>query len=216
MYLRRHFGLEVTITIVSVGFSALVYAVFGAWLKVGGDNLVYISVVSAGLLFVVGHFYSRLKERRDFKRGRAQELFLEWHSKDFRESRIYVSRWLSAHKTTPLPALSSVEDEAAKTYIAEYESGPPTSKGAVHELDNPELMELHFFRIYQFFERWSLLVQHSEIDHYLAGEYLMSYKIWYLNNIIKPWWQVETDTYIRASLNSILVHIPPTKGKHDG
>jgi hypothetical protein len=218
LYLRRHLGLEVSIAIVSISFSLLVYVVFSVWLKVASGNLVYVGVVNAGLLFVLGHFYSRLKDRRDFKRRRAQELFLEWHSKDIRESRIYVSRWRCSHNETALPTLSSVEHEAAAAYILKYNSKSPMSNGvaAPHELDNPELKELHFFRVYQFFERWSVLVQHSEIDHYLASQYLTSYKAWYLDNIISPWSKTETDQYIRASLESILAHVRPAKGKHDG
>lgn len=220
-YYRRHFQLEAWVVISGVLVSAGLYFAFVVVFKTGSEKLSYVAVLNTGLLFVIGHVYSRLKDRRDGKRKRAQELFLEWHTKDIRDSRIYVSRWRRVHKGTSLPSLSQVEELAAARTANEYAEATASAEKAIverqiHPLDNPEEMELHFFRIYQFFERWSLLVQRSDVDHRLASEYMNSYKDWYLNSFITPWLGSESDPYIATSLKNIVAYVAPPHGEHDG
>lgn len=141
------------------------------------DDLAFISIANAGFLFVISQIYSRLKERRDPKRKRVQDLFAEWHSQAIRDSRAFISRWLAVHgdQNNSLPSLSSLEIEAAKAYKNSYEQALVISReGKIqehlphpHALDDPELKELHFFRIYQFFERWSLLVKNQILTNHL-------------------------------------------------
>ncbi len=219
-YYRRHYGLEALVVFADLSVSTVLYVLFGYVLNANREALSYIAIANAGLLFVIGHVYSRLRDRRDTKRKRAQELFLEWHSKDIRDSRIYVSRWQKVNSGTSLPSLSDVEESAAKavayTYAAAIALEAGKSQAPMHPLDDPEQMELHCFRIYQFFERWSLLVQRADIDHRLASEYMSSYKDWYVTSFIKPWLSIESDEYIKASLERIVKHVSPPNGLHDG
>jgi hypothetical protein len=211
----RNYSLEAVVVIAGLLVSAGAYFIFGRILNVGKDQLAYVSVASAGLLFIVGHVYSRLKERRDSKRKRAQELFLEWHSKDIRESRIFVCRWREIHSAAALPALGELEKEASKTYRAQYQQtilikkseGEDFAPMKTHPIDDLELKELHFFRVYQFFERWSLLLKNSDIDQRSASEYMASYKNWYLQNFVKPWFERETDVHLKESLRVILERV---------
>jgi hypothetical protein len=148
----------------------------------------FIPIASAGFLFVIAQIYGRLKDRRDAKRRRAQDLFLEWHSKEIRESRIYLSRWrLISDKRGHLPSLGHIENAAADEYRIRYRS-PDIASGVnradLHELDNLELREFHAFKLYQFFERWALLVKNNDIDYRSTNEYMRSYKDWWLDNFI--------------------------------
>ena len=211
----KNYSLEILVTFVAFFITLGFYVLFKVLLEVSRDNLAFISIANAGFLFVISQIYSRLKERRDVKRKRAQDLFIEWHSQAIRDSRIFVSRWLSVHadQTNSLPSLSSLEIEAVKAYKNSYEQALVISRDrrtqeplpCPHELDDPELKELYFFRIYQFFERWALLIKNSDIDQSSANSYMSSYKQWYLNNFIFPWSEVEQDQYIKASLEEIIV-----------
>lgn len=219
-YYRRNYGLEVLVVLAGLSVSTGLYALFGYVLYANKEALSYVAIANAGLLFVIGHVYSRLKDRRDSKRKRAQELFLEWHSKDIRDSRIYVSRWRRVNSGASLPSLSAVEESAATAVADAYAAATAPNAGQsrtpMHPLNDPEQLELHCFRIYQFFERWSLLVQRADIDHRLASEYMSSYKDWYLNGFIRPWLSIESDEYIKASLERIVDHVAPSHGQHDG
>ena len=210
--MRRTFHLYVLeILVVAVGL-ALVAGVYGVgkhWAKIRSDELAYLSIAVTGLLFVLGHVYSRLKDRRDAKRKRAQELFLEWHSKEFRESRIYVSRWIESNGISNIPALGLLEKQATEAYIAERVEAPNKTKATnhIHPLDDPEAKELHFFSIYQFFERWTALIDQDDIDVTLAEAYMTSYKQWYGTNFIERWYEEEPDQYIKASLGNIRIKV---------
>lgn len=207
----RHYSLEAVALMAGLLIIGGSYLLFRLGLKFSKDELLYVSVANAGFLFIVGQIYSRLKERREIKIKRAQELFLEWHSKDIRESRIFVSRWREVNPSLDIPSLGSLEREAAEAFKVKYQ-GPivvaTSPSGDVtptmtHDVDDPELKELHFFRIYQFFERWALLVKVGDIDHRSATEYLGSYKLWYLENYIEPWLATEDDVHIRPVLQMI-------------
>lgn len=176
----------------------------------------FIPIVSAGFLFVIAQLYGRLKDRRDAKRKRAQDLFLEWHSQEIRESRIYLSRWrLNIDKNKKLPPLGKIESNAANDYQVKYKNKTNNkSKNKeieTHELDNFELQEFHAFKLYQFFERWMLLVKNNDIDYQSADQYMISYKDWWLDNFIVAWMEKEADKYIYDSLNEILIYLRPKK-----
>jgi hypothetical protein len=175
----------------------------------------FIPIASAGFLFVVAQMYGRLKDRRDAKRRRAQDLFLEWHTKDIKESRIYLSRWRLVHTGIigNLPSLGEIERAAAEVYRARY-NNPEAARDKnfeLHELDSAELRELHAFRLYQFFERWMLLVKNNDIDYRSADEYMRSYKEWWLDNFIVLWMDKESDEYIRGSLGEIIGYLRHNK-----
>lgn len=215
-FLRLYF-LEILVVIVGTAVTGGVYLVFSKLLEINPNELQYVSLANTGMLFIIGHVYSRLKDRRDGRRRRAQELFLEWHSKDIRDSRIFVSRWVDVHGKDNLPSLGVLEKEAAAAYRKRYDQSVVVAKSEgstlisplPHALDDPELKEFHFFRIYQFFERWAQLVKNSDIDHAVACDYMSSYKSWYLERYIKPWSMSEKDPYICNQLNNILKHIAP-------
>jgi hypothetical protein len=204
--------LEILVASASIATSIGLFIFLRCVLKLKSAELTYVSIANAGCLFILGNIYSRLKDRRDGKRKRAQELFLEWHSNDVRNSRIFVSRWITVHGEAALPALSSIENEAASAYRERYKqltlvASAKTSETLTlgsHELDDPQLKELHFFRIYQFFERWLLLVKNSDIDHLIACEYMSSYKNWYLDKFIKPWLRLESNDHIKQQLINIV------------
>src|ERR1035438_4206197 len=101
----RLYLLEIVIVAVGISIIGGTYLLFDCILKLDKERLVYISVTVTGMLFIVGHVYSRLKDRRDGKRKRAQEIFLEWHSKEVSESRIFVSRWILVNDKAKLPSL---------------------------------------------------------------------------------------------------------------
>jgi hypothetical protein len=203
----RDYHLEFIVVSISIGLTATMYALFinGTMAKE------FISVASAGFLFVLAQMYGRLKDRRDIKRKRAQELFLEWHSKEIRESRIYLSRWRANIDENRLPALGVIETDAASEYKIKYKNlhKSAATKKEVHELDNPALREFHAFKLYQFFERWSLLVRNNDIDPRSANEYMHSYKDWWLDNFIVAWLDIEPDDAICQSLQEILVYLRP-------
>jgi hypothetical protein len=204
--------LEILVALASIATSIGLFILLRCVLKLKSAELTYVSIANAGCLFILGNIYSRLKERRDVKRKRAQELFLEWHSNDVRNSRIFVSRWIAVHGEEALPALSTIEYEAASAYRERYKqlTVAATAKTSEtlnlgsHELDDPALKELHFFRVYQFFERWLLLVKNSDIDHLIACEYMSSYKNWYLEKFIKPWLKLEPADHIKQQLVDIV------------
>lgn len=219
----RLYWLEIFVVIVGISVSCGAYFVFSRLLNFTKHELIYVSVANTGMLFIIGHVYSRLKDRRDERRKRAQELFFEWHSKDIRDSRIFLSRWISVHGKDNLPSLGALEKEAANTYRKRYNTslvvatseGPRTINPLPHALDDPELKEFHFFRIYQFFERWAQLIKNSDIDQVVASDYMSSYKNWYLDTFIEPWRNSETDKYIQEQLNDILrVVKKPIKAKN--
>jgi hypothetical protein len=177
----------------------------------------FLAISSPGILFVIGHVYSRLKQRRDERRTMALTLFKEWHSEPIRSARIYLSRWkqlLSEKSGEGLPALSEIERRATGAYFEHIgEEEPPQAssmsagdavQGPSHELDDPALQELHAFTVYQYFERWALLLENAELDQYVASRYMGSYKEWYLQEFIAHWQSIETDEDILRSLQKIL------------
>jgi hypothetical protein len=207
----RDYHLESIVVVASILLTMSMYLLF---IK-GTMAKEFIPIASAGFLFVVAQMYGRLKDRRDAKRRRAQDLFLEWHSKDIRESRIYLSRLRLVHTEIVgnLPSLGEIERAAADIYRAKY-NNPEVArdkKFELHELDSAELRELHAFRLYQFFERWMLLVKNNDIDYRSADEYMRSYKDWWLDNFIVLWMGKESDEYIRASLGEIINYLRPDK-----
>jgi hypothetical protein len=212
---RQLYFLELLVVIAGIAVSGGAYLLFDRVLAVSKDQLAYVSVANAGMLFILGHAYSRLKDRRDAKRKRAQELFLDWHSKDVRESRIFVNRWTEVHGKAGLPTLSALERDAAGAYHRRYDraivlasgTGGADERPLLHALDDPEEKEVHFFRVYQFFERWALLVKNSDVDHATASAYMSSYKSWYLSGFIKPWAASETDVHIKKQLEEILRYV---------
>jgi hypothetical protein len=108
-----------------------------------------------------------------------------------------------------LPALSTLEDEAAVAYIAgkSREVSKSTNEADQHPLDDVEAKEFHFFTIYQFFERWAALIDQHDIDAAVADLYMTSYKPWYLATFLERWHRVEEDEFIKASLGNILTKV---------
>ncbi|MFZ6816157.1 hypothetical protein ACO0K3_16930 [Undibacterium sp. Rencai35W] len=197
--------LEIAVVCIGIFLSVGAYFVGKYVLRIPPAELTYVSIAVSGFLFVLGHVYSRLKDRRDGKRKRAQELFLEWHSKDIRDSRIFVSRWIEAKGESNLQALRTLENLATRAYI-DGEGRPNTSIDK-HPLDDPEAKEFHFFTIYQFFERWAALIDQYDIDKDLANRYMSSYKPWYLSTFVNHWYRLENDQWIKASLRNILLKV---------
>jgi hypothetical protein len=213
----RDYQLETILSVVSVSGATLLFFI-ASHLPQGQRE--FISIANAGFLFVAAQIYGRLKDRRDSKRKRAQELFLEWHSKEIRESRIYLSRWrlIIQAQGNKIPSLGKLEEASASVYQARRQLFFKNSEGNhanndkagnVHELDNIELQEFHAFKIYQFFERWALLVKNNDIDFASANEYMQSYKDWWLDNFVCLWLESESDPYIKASLSKILLYLRP-------
>ncbi len=214
----RNYRLEFWTVFAAFLTTGVIYLVFELLLQIEKDKLTYAGLANAGLLFVIGNIYGRLKERREALRKRAQELFLEWHSKEIRESRIYVSRWRAANPNKTIPALSEIEQLATRSALEKYakaNAAPISSDQPIHPLSDPEQMELHFFEIYQFFERWSILVKQCDIDRWLADQYMSSYKPWYLEKFIDHWSNVENDPYISKSL-TLIVALVGVKSRTDG
>lgn len=210
----QNYKIEVIAGGIAVAGNIAIYWLLVAPNAVWKVDSLFVAAMVTGISFLAGQMYSRIKERRDAKRKRAQDLFLEWHSKDIRESRIYVSRWLKVRGGGTiqmcLPSLGEIEQAAANSYENNYlarNSATPESVAAlvnVGELDDPEKQELHFFRIYQFFERWSLLIEHDDIDNASAISYMSSYTGWYRDKFICSWAHHESDAYIKASLEKII------------
>ena len=211
---KRDYSLESIISLFCFCLILFVYFVFQANPSIPKEKAAYISVSSAGALFLIGQIYSRLKDRRDQKRKKAQDLFYEWHSKEMKESRIYVSHWRSLKLDTfnsVMPSLSYFERESEKLYKDKYSNKESVKSEFLHEIDDPEASELHFFRIYQFFERWSLLVENNDIDNDSAREYMCSYTPWYIENFIIPWKDSEAEEehrHIYHSLTRVIKFIP--------
>lgn len=181
-----------------------------------------VSVLVTALVFVSGTVYGRHKDRREAKRSRALSMFMEWHSPDMRASRIFASHYLNVRAggdAESLPSLHQVEIAAAK----EYGNNTPnkvSEKGSKYaELYDATQAEFHFFRIYEFFERWSLLLANGDIAGPDSRTYLSSYGNWYLENFIAPWARKESerlqagakdgDQYLAASLDSIMRSLSP-------
>ena len=143
------------------------------------SRLPAVSLCFAAFVFMVGQFYARLKDRREAKRGQAFKLFTEFHSPEFRKHRKYVSRWIDVKERVKeeIPGLRQIELASKAAYTsrvtpnAEGNYVEPTYRS---ELENPELMEEHFFAIYQYFERWSILVKIGEIESSDANVYSSS------------------------------------------
>lgn len=201
--------LEIAVFCIGITLSIGAFLIGKFVLCIPSAELTYVSITVTGLLFVLGNVYGRLKERRDGKRKRAQELFLEWHSKDIRDSRMFVSRWVKAKGKSNLQALSALEDEAAVAYIARKTRSATNSASEAdpHPLDDVEAKEFHFFKIYQFFERWAALIDQHDIDVEVANLYMTSYKPWYLATFLEHWYKVEDDQFIKASLRNILLKV---------
>lgn len=213
----RLYLLEILVVAAGLAVIGGVYLLFGYALNVDRDKLAYASVASTGMLFIVGHIYSRLKDRRDGTRKRAHDLFVEWHSREIRESRIFVSRWIEVHGIENIQSLSILQTDAATAYHRRYgqslivatSTGETTNNPLPHALDDVELKEFHFFKIYQFFERWAQLVKNADIDQRVASDYMSSYKSWYLSTLIEPLANVEYDQYIKLRLDEILSRTKP-------
>ena len=78
---------------------------------------VAFSVLTTAFIFFISTIYGRTKDRREAKRNRALSLFTEWHSVDIRESRIFVSHYLSIianGSPDNLPSLSTTEKNAGE------------------------------------------------------------------------------------------------------
>lgn len=191
----RNYSIELVLSIITAGIIFVIH-----WL-VDLSNPAALGFLGAGIFFLVGHIYGRLKDRRESNRKRALDIFYEWHSKEMRESRIFLSRWKAIYSNESLPALS----EAEKCAIAgARKSRSESAMVSQSTIDDPDLMEFHSFKIYQFFERWSLLVSNNDINRRDIDAYMGSYKSWYLENFIKSWMSKESDKYIYASLGKIL------------
>ena len=200
----KEYSLEIKVALVSVGVSVVLYCIF-----ISGQHqpqeATFATVANAGALFIIAQIYGRAKERKSSNRGRAYDIFLEWHSKEIRESRIYVSRWIKTHDR--LKSLGCAELDAANQYLERYykakEDGANNSVNDMLELDDPEKEEYHFFKIYQFFERWATLVEEDEIDQLAAIRLMSSYTNWYKVQFIEPWLKCEEDEWIKGSLEKI-------------
>jgi hypothetical protein len=105
MHSRLHlYILEIAVFCIGIILSVGAFLVGKFVLCIPPAELTYVSIAVTGLLFVLGNVYGRLKDRRDGKRKRAQELFLEWHSKGIRDSRMFVSRWVKPESVTSIDA----------------------------------------------------------------------------------------------------------------
>lgn len=186
------------------------------------ESLAALSFLLAALTFMMGQFYGRLKDRREAKRNRALQLFYEFHSPLFRKSRQYVSHWIDVKGCGDIassPGLRQIELASMEAYIARVtpnEAGEFVEIKYASELENPELIEEHFFAIYQFFERWSMIVENKEIEERDADVYMSSYKGWYVEMFVRHWYSVETDEtiakaqrdiHIKDSLEKILRYV---------
>jgi hypothetical protein len=193
----RNYSLEVLTALIATAFVFLLLVVLIAIsLSFEKDDLPTgllpaISILPSALIFIGGTIYGRLRDRREARRSRALSLFTEWHSPDMRESRIFVSHYREKMNRDPenLPALSDVETNAAlerRQFTVEQMSEKP-------ELESWSRVEFHFFRIYQFFERWSLLLRYGDIARVDSNNYMSSYARWYLDEFIIPWFKKEDE-----------------------
>jgi hypothetical protein len=214
----RDYSMEVALIIGAILAVSIIFAVFGLGYGPVRDNRWIAAITSAGILFMLGQAYSQLKQQRSRKKMQARELFLEWHSESMRQSRIFISRWKLVHATEgELPPLGNLASEAAQRCLERYANRSDLAPMGIADpfvptpqaLDEPELKEFHFFRIYQFFERWAVLAKQRDIDQQIASEYMKPYKQWYLEHFIEPWRKNETDKYIQQSLEQIVRFVSP-------
>lgn len=112
-----------------------------------------------------------------------------------------------------LPSLGQIESAAAEEYRRKYGSSDTASgsRNDSHELADLQLREFHAFKLYQFFERWALLVKNNDIDYRSANEYMHTYKNWWLENFIVAWLNKESDEYIHTSLSEIIKYLQPNR-----
>lgn len=211
----ERYALEATVATATVGLLAVLYIGYGALLSGPEPKLAnFVPISSAGILFVVGHIYARLKQRRDDRRAMALSLFDEWSGTKLRESRIFLSRLrLVLQSHGGIPTLGEMESTATKHYFSGLVSSRQEHDKEIslipglsseHELNNYEKREFHAFTLYQFFERWALLVTYQEVDHRIAARYLDSYTGWWINEFLRPWSVGESDPHIRSSLERII------------
>jgi hypothetical protein len=216
----RDYSMEAVLIVMAILAVGIIFAVFGLGYAPARDYYWIAAITSAGILFILGQAYSQLKQQRSRRRTQARELFLEWHSDSMRQSRIFISRWKLVHTTEgELPVLGNLANEAAHRCIERYANRSELAVTGSNDpfvpspqaLDEPELKEFHFFRIYQFFERWALLAKQHDIDQKAASEYLKPYKQWYLEHFIEPWRKNETDKFIQQSLEQIVRFVSPER-----
>jgi hypothetical protein len=156
-----------------------------------------ISVLSAGFSFFIGTLYGRAKDRREINRKRAIDLFAEWQSPDMHATRIFVTRYLRSKDA--VPSLSQIEEN---TRVLAKETTDGISK--LPELDNPHLVELHFFRLKQFFEKWAVLLTAGDIDERDSRVYMSTYTVWYIDHVMLPWFENEENESWRRWLRTVL------------
>jgi hypothetical protein len=91
------------------------------------------------------------------------DLYNEWHSKDVRASRVFVSSWSKRlyEQSIELPSLTHIENGGGDT-------------------------EHHVFHVIHFFEKWATMSKHHVIDTNLLSKMLGSYLTWYQTNLIDP------------------------------
>lgn len=216
----RNYTLEFATALIAIAFVfLLVVLLMAVSLSFNAKNLPTgllpaISILPTALIFIGGTIYGRLRDRREAIRSRALSLFTEWHSLDMRESRIFASHYRERIKgdSKRLPALSEVEKNAAserRQFSVQDLSEKP-------ELESWSKVEFHFFKIYQFFERWSLLLHHGDIARIDSKNYMSSYVQWFLDEFITPWLQKENamikarnggEEHIRHSLSLIVTEL---------
>jgi hypothetical protein len=191
--LVRNYTVEAVASVFAfIGFTPIFYILRDA-AQITEPMKIGLSVLSAGSIFIVGTVYGRQKDRREAKRTRALALFAEWHSVDIRTSRIFVSHFLAQRADDDpnnLNALSKIERDAG---AFRKMPPPPSDMPAKNDLEDPNLVEFHFFRIYQFFERWTLLLEHGDIDPRDSHIYMWSYTDWYLKDFVISWLEREND-----------------------
>jgi hypothetical protein len=214
---RRNYGLEAKTAAVIAMVLALAWIGLRRMDVVSDQMKVAFSVLSAAFIFFISTLYGRTKDRREAKRTRALSLLTEWHSADIRESRIFVSHYRSIianDSSDSLPSLSTAEKNAG----AVRKTKTANEIMELTSLTDPTQIEFHFFKIYQFFERWTLLLENNDIDPDDSRIYLSSYGQWYLDNFIKPWHAKEAsgDTFIFNTLTRIVNALDRKPATEDG
>jgi hypothetical protein len=202
---RRNYGLETKTAAVIVAVLTLAWIGLRRTDVVSDQMKIAFSVLSAAFIFFISTIYGRTKDRREAKRTRALSLFAEWHSADIRESRIFVSHYrsiIAKGSSDNLPSLSNAEKNAGEVRRTKTASEIKD----LTSLTDATQIEFHFFKVYQFFERWTLLLENNDIDPDDSRIYLSSYGQWYLDNFIKPWHRKEAsgDPFIFNSLTRIV------------
>lgn len=180
----------------------------------------------AAAIFIFTNIYNRAKERRNRRVKNTEQIFFEWSSPQIRESRIYMSHWLTIEtekikkdvhirKGDPirkkkiaskliLPSLSKIEKDAKAEYKLNFKT-PLEQQLAQNEIESAVLREKHAFQIYQYFERWALLEINNGLDANSMTTLMSSYKEWWMTDFIEPWFKLEVDDmHIKKSLDQIL------------